>query len=142
VLKKVVYAGSQSASFVQATKDLAALADLSISRERVQRWTKRVGEQRVAETEAEATAYQQLPLPARRTSPTDQVPQVACVTMDGGRIQIRDRHASAGDDDSTGHWRETLVGCCLSMTSQEHVADPCRSRPVTSNRRSSRSTVA
>jgi hypothetical protein len=131
VLKKVAYAGSQSTSFVQATKDLEALADLSISRERVQRWTKRVGEQRVAETEAQATAYQQLPLPARRTSPTDQVPQVACVTMDGGRIQIRSRHDASQEDDAKGHWRETLVGCCLSMTSREHAEDPCPTIPQT-----------
>lgn len=131
-LKKVTYAGSQSASFVQATKDLAALAELSISRERVQRWTKRVGLERVAEVEAQAAAYQELPLPARRRSPTDQVPQVACIEMDGGRIQIRDRHhALAGADDSTGHWRETLVGCCLSIASVEHTEDPCPTIPQT-----------
>ena len=130
-MKKVAYAGSQSASFVQATKDLAALAELSISRERVQRWTKRIGEERVAETEAQAAVYQQLPLPARRTSPADQVPQVACVTMDGGRIQIRVRHDASQDEDAKGHWRETLVGCCLSMTSREHAEDPCPTIPQT-----------
>jgi hypothetical protein len=125
VLKKVAYAGSQSASFVQATKDLEALAELSISRERVQRWTKRIGEERVAETEAQAAVYQQLPLPARRTSPADQVPQVACVTMDGGRIQIRDRQEVPDDQDAKGYWRETLVGCCLSMRSVIEAEDPC-----------------
>lgn len=67
------------------------LAELSVSRERVQRWTKRIGRERVAETEAQAAAYQELTLPARRTSPTEQVPQVACVMADGGRIQIRAR---------------------------------------------------
>ena len=127
----MVYAGSQSASFVQATKDLAALAELSISRERVQRWTKRIGQERVAETEAQAAAYQQLPLPARRTSPTGQVPQVACVTMDGGRIQIRPRHETPPEQDSKGYWRETLVGCCLSMTSVAQAEDPCPTIPQT-----------
>lgn len=131
VLKKVAYAGSQSASFVQATKDLEALAEMSISRERVQRWTKRIGEERVAETAAQAAAYQQLPLPVRHTSPTDQVPQVACVTMDGGRIQIRSRQEASQEEDSQGHWRETLVGCCLSMTSDTHTEDPCPTIPQT-----------
>jgi hypothetical protein len=132
-LAKVAYAGSQSASFVQATKDLAALAELSVSRERVQRWTKRIGRERVAETEAQAAAYQKLTLPARRTCPTDQVPQVACVMADGGRIQIRPRQASAGDEDqqSNGYWRETLVGCCLSMTSVTQAEDPCPTIPST-----------
>ena len=60
MLKKLVYAGSQSASFVQATKDLLVLAEVQVSRERVQRWTKRIGEERVAEVEAAATSYQRM----------------------------------------------------------------------------------
>jgi len=131
VLQKVAYAGAQSASFVAAAKNLEALAELSVSRERVQRWTKRVGQERVAAVAARAAAYQQLPLPERRRSPTDQVPQVACVTMDGGRIQIRQRRVARAQDDAHGHWRETLVGCCLSMTSQEHAEDPCPTIPRT-----------
>jgi hypothetical protein len=98
---------------------------MSISRERVQRWTKRVGQERVAETAAPAAAYQQLPLPAWQTSPTDQVHQVACVTMDGGRIQIRDRQEVPDGQHAKGYWRETLVGCCLSMRSVTHAEDPC-----------------
>ena len=131
VLKKVVYAGSQAASFVQAAQALAALAELPISRERVQRWTKRIGRERVAELEADAASYQELPLPAQRTSPTAQVPPVACVTMDGGRIQIRVRQATPQEHDAKGHWRETLVGCCLSMTSVERAEDPCPTIPAT-----------
>jgi hypothetical protein len=127
-LKKVVYAGSQSASFVQATQDLETLAELSVSRERVQRWTKRIGCERVAEAQEQAEAYQALPLPARRTSPTDQIPQVACVMMDGGRIQIRPRSAASAES-SSGFWKETLVGCCLSMTGAVHQEDPCPTLP-------------
>lgn len=95
---------------------------------RVERWTKRVGEERLAEVERRAEEYEQLPLPVRQQSPTDQVPQVACVMMDGGRIQIRDRRASAPVD---FHWRETLVGCCLKMTSSEQAQDPCPVIPGT-----------
>jgi hypothetical protein len=51
--------------------------------------------------------------------------------MDGGRIQIRDRHEDASARDSEGYWRESLVGCCLSMTSEEHAADPCPQIPQT-----------
>jgi hypothetical protein len=131
MLKKVVYAGVQSASFVQATKDLAALAELSVSRERVQRWTKRVGRARNVEVEAATVAYQKLPLPEQRRNPTEQTPPVACVQMDGGRIQLRERRDASQRDDSKGHWRETLVGCLLSMTSEEHTADPCPAIPET-----------
>ncbi len=131
LLKKVTYAGSQSASFVEATKDLWALAEVQVSRERVQRWTKRVGLERVAEVERVAQSYEQLPLPERQKSPVAQVPPVACVQMDGGRIQIRDRGQPEGTRQSPGYWRETLVGCCLSMTSREHPADPCPTIPQT-----------
>ena len=125
----MVHAGSH-ASFVQASKDLAALAEVSISRERVRRWTQRIGQQRAAEVQAAAEAYAQLPLPARRQSPLDQIPSVACVEADGGRIQILKRKA-ARDDDAQGHWRETLVGSLLSMSSLEHAHDPCPTIPQT-----------
>ena len=129
MLRKVAYAGAQSASFVQATKDLEALAETEVSRERVQRWTKRVGVERVEQRREQAAAYQALPLPARRESPTGQAPQVACVMMDGGRIQVRDRQAES--DDAKSCRKESLIGCCLSMTSREHAEDPCPKIPKT-----------
>lgn len=133
MLRKVVHAGTRSASFVAATKDLGALAEVEVSRERVERWTKRIGEHRVAQVDAHAREYQELPLPQRRISPIDQVPPVACIQMDGGRIQIRQRNMSCQDEGrkSTGHWRESLVGCMLSMTSKEHDEDPCPTLPKT-----------
>jgi hypothetical protein len=101
--------------------------------ERVQRWTKRVGNERVADLERQAEAYQALPLPEQQKSPTAQVPQVACVMMDGGRIQIRPRQDSVGEEerDSKGYWRESLIGCCLSMIGQEHALDPSPTIPKT-----------
>jgi hypothetical protein len=131
MLRKVVHAGSQSASFVQAAKDLQVMAETKVSRERVQRWAKRVGEERVREVEERSQRYQSLPLPEQRQSPTDQVPQVACVMMDGGRIQERARKAPREEQDGKGYWKESLVGCCLSMTSEQHAADPCPTIPQT-----------
>jgi len=131
VLRKVVYAGSQSASFVQSAKDLNALAEVEVSREQVQRWTKRVGGERVDEVERQVEAFRQLSLPEQQQSPTPQIPQVACVQMDGGRIQIRDRQEPPKSRDAKGYWRENLVGCCLSMTSEEHAVDPCPTIPET-----------
>jgi hypothetical protein len=129
MLRKAVYAGAQSSSFVQAAQDLEALAEAGVSRERVQRWTKRVGQERLQDVERRAETYQSLPLPERRTSPTGQVPQVACVMTDGGRIQVRTR--CDGPRDVPGYWKESLVGCCLSMVSHERAADPCPAIPET-----------
>lgn len=129
MLRKVAYAGSQSASFVQAVADLAALAEVTVSRQRVGRWTQRIGDECVAQAEALAEAYQALGLPERRKSPRGQVPQVACVMMDGGRIQVRERRAE--NRAASGYWKESLVGCCLSMTSAERPQDPCPVIPQT-----------
>jgi len=129
MLRKVAYAGGKSASFVGATDDLAELAEQTVSRERVQRWTKRVGTECVEQAEALADAYQALPLPDQQKSPTDRSPQVACVMMDGGRIQVRDRHEQ--ERDAKDYWKESLVGCCLSMVSEEQAADPCPTIPKT-----------
>jgi hypothetical protein len=133
MLRKIAYAGSRSASFVQASNDLEVLAETEVSRERVQRWTKRVGVERIREAEALAQSYQELPLPEQQKSPTGRMPQMACVMVDGGRIQIRPRDGSLEkpDEKCKGYWRESLVGCCLSMISEEHLADPCPTIPKT-----------
>lgn len=130
MLRKVVYAGT-FAAFARAVNDLQVLAEIDVSREQVQRWTKRVGEERCDEVQRQAEAYQQLPLPEQHQSPTGQIPPVACVQMDGGRLQIRDRAESPSEGHSEGYWRESLVGCCLSMTSLESPIDPCPTIPET-----------
>ena len=58
--------------------------------------------------------------------------QVACVEMDGGRLQIRNRKPSEEESQRTkqaGFWREDKVGCLLSMTSAVSEEDPCPQIP-------------
>jgi hypothetical protein len=129
MLKKVTHAAAQSSSFAAAANDLQELAETKVTAKRVERWGERVGAERVEEARRQAEAYQALPLPEQWKSPTDQIPRVACVMMDGGRIQVRDRHAQ--QPEASGYWKESLVGCCLSMTSQEHASDPAPTIPQT-----------
>jgi len=90
--------------------------------------------------------YEQLPLPAQRESPVPQVPPVACIQMDGGRFQERERIAVEpslpkhvapedrepdSDSQNDGFWREYKAGILMSMTSKEHAADPCPELPAT-----------
>jgi hypothetical protein len=70
----------------------------------MQRWTKRVGAERVREAAALAESYQALTLSKQRQSPTDQIPQVACVMVDDGRNQIRKRQ------DSSEAWLPRVLG--------------------------------
>src|SRR6185312_16798119 len=61
-----------------------ALGELALLPKRVWRVAKRIGEERVEECRQAATEYEKLLLPAQRQSPSGQLPQVACVQMDGG----------------------------------------------------------
>ncbi len=129
-LKKVVYAGTQATSFPQGSRDLKELAELNVSPERVRRATERIGKERVAERDAQAAAYEALPIPARRSVPADQpTPAVACVQMDGGRLQYLDRAEPQRNEDDT-FWREMKVGCLWSMTSDVFTEDPCPRLPA------------
>jgi hypothetical protein len=130
----MVYAGSHASSFQQASKDLKEEAELDISDQRILRATKRIGLERVAGRNAETDAWEKLPLPDQQRSPREQVPPVACVEMDGGRLQIRDRKPTEEESQRTkkaGFWREDKVGCLLSMTSEVSQADPCPEIPKT-----------
>lgn len=129
-LKKVVYAGTQATSFPQGSRDLKELAELDVSPERVRRATERIGKERVAERDAQAAAYEALSIPAQRAVPADQpTPAVACVQMDGGRLQFFDRAEPQRNEDDT-FWREMKVGCLWSMTSEVSTEDPCPQLPA------------
>jgi hypothetical protein len=129
-LKKVVYAGTQATSFLQGSRDLKELAELDVSAERVRRASERIGQERVAERDAQAAAYEGLPIPVRRVVPVDQpTPAVACVQMDGGRLQFFDRAEPQRNEDDT-FWREMKVGCLWSMTSEVSAEDPYPQLPA------------
>lgn len=137
MLEKVVYAGSRSSSFAQAAEDIQKLAEANISSQRIRRATERIGNERAAQSAQAQADYNAMHLPARRLAPEGvQAPEVACVQMDGGRIQIRQRTMSDDklerpdqDDDSSGYWRETKVGCLLHMTSEISSTDPTPELP-------------
>lgn len=144
--RRIVFAAVQGVSFQDAAEALAELGELQLLPKRIWRAAKRIGEERVEECRASATHYEQLPLPAQRESPVTQVPRVACVQMDGGRFQERERGAAgtsvteklgAAPDASgaaapeDGFWREYKAGVLLSMVSDRHAADPCPELPAT-----------
>ena len=75
----IVYAGVQNTSFAAGRADLSNLARLEIS---------------------EKQAFLDLPLMEKFAAPVAHAPDLAVVSMDGGRLQIRDRppdEATEGD---------------------------------------------
>lgn len=135
-MKKVVHAAVNACSFRQAEEDLMVLAELAVSSQRVRRAARQIGRERIADREVRIEQWSELPLPAQQASPTDTVPDLVCVQPDGGRMQIRDRRdPQAGTLRIRGRkgrfWRETKVGCLMSMSSLEHADDPCPLIPRT-----------
>jgi hypothetical protein len=126
----MVFAGTQCGSFMEAQRTLAELASLSLDDKRIWRATQRAGEQLLKEQQLSIQAYEALALPARQESPINEVPEVACVSMDGGRYQRRDRDAVESAEKATC-WREMKVGCLVSMTSDSVATDPCAELPAT-----------
>jgi hypothetical protein len=133
VQRKMVFAATQCGSFAEAERALQELASLSVQAKRIWRATQRAGAERLAEQRASVEAYEDLPLPARRESPVTAVPPVACVAMDGGRFQRRDRQPPRGEaaEENATCWREMKVGCLASMASETSVEDPCPQLPAT-----------
>lgn len=133
MLQKIVYAGAKE-SFLEASRSLEEMADLEISRKEVERTTKRIGKERLAQRDSEVKAYRELPLPQKGSSPREQVPQIAAVGMDGGRYQriadASDRKQSADAASGSGRWREYKAGCLLSLTGESFAEDPCPDVPA------------
>jgi hypothetical protein len=124
------------------------LAEIHVDDKQIRRICKHIGAERCEERDADAAAYQALPLVERKSAP-DAVtaPDVAVVGVDGGRLQIFDRSATdvqtppPGDaatpasndpeerEDNGRHWREDKIGLLMTMKSEVHASDPCPEIP-------------
>ncbi len=159
LLAKITYAGTASRSFAEGSALLDKLADLPVSDKQVERVTRRIGAERVAERAAAVAAFVALPLVEKFAVPSGvTAPPLAVVLADGGRLQIRDEPATcaAPPEPATapgaaveavaaeapewaeetaaacrsGHWREDKVGLLLTMTSDVADTDPCVAIPA------------
>lgn len=125
----MVYSGVSAASFATASQDLANLANLSISAERVRRACGRVGGDRVAQHQRLQEAFESKPLLEQtRGKPADvEAPSIACVMADGGRYQHLDRQADASRPASARkgeHWKESRIALLANMSGARHESDP------------------
>lgn len=136
MLAQVVYAGAHAPSFARAAQDLYHLAGRVIAVKQVERLTRQVGAERVAERAAEIDAWRGRPLIDKSPVPEGVAPpELAVVEMDGGRLQIRTPPVSdAGAGEAAAprprHWREDKVGCLLSMAGAAPGEDPCPQIPA------------
>ena len=89
MLEKIVYAGVVSRSYQEAGALVRRLAELPVPDKQVERLTRRIGQERVAERDADVTDFQALPLAEKFGVPTGVTPpDLAVVMVDGGRLQF------------------------------------------------------
>ena len=122
--QKIVHAGVHSVSYQQASRDLIELSGLDVSPKQVERLTKRIGQERTAERNTAVAAYQKRPLMEKDAAADSSrpCPQVAMVSVDGGRLQIRGSQSIPGKQSS--HWRESKVAALETCLSTESLDDP------------------
>lgn len=140
VLQKAIWAGANNGSYQLASEALAELAGIQLAPKQIRRLVMQVGQERLAERDAAVEQLQHMPLPQRRAgSQAADPPELAVISMDGGRYQRRDHFRGAAAVPSNAsepvpaprgkHWRETKVGSLLSMASPVHADDPAPEFP-------------
>jgi hypothetical protein len=102
LLNVISYAGANKVSFREASKDLQMMAGEAVKEKQVERLTKRIGQERLAERDAEVERFVGLPLVQRcEQAPADVEPlgdkQVAVVMADAGMLQLRAAPVESGD---------------------------------------------
>lgn len=122
--QKVVHAGVHGASYQQASRDLAELSGLKIPTKQVERLTRRIGQERAVQRAAAVAAYKDRPLMQKDAAadPSRPCPQVAMVSVDGGRLQIRG--TGAAPEERSSRWRESKVAVLETYLSPEWPEDP------------------
>lgn len=84
----------QNTSFAAGSQDLQVLAGLNVPEKPVERLSKRIGQERVDQRQQQVQAFEEFPVMAKFGSPVAHPPELAVVSMDGGRLPILDRRVS------------------------------------------------
>lgn len=142
VQQMIVYAGRVATSFANAADLLENLTRLGVPIKQVERLTRQIGTERVAQRDAAVADFQALPLVQKFDAPAGvEPPELACVFVDGGRLQIRERTEAADEPTQNqeqdwepekpgkGFWREDKIALLAQMASASSAVDPCPEVP-------------
>jgi hypothetical protein len=121
VLERIVSAGGLAKSFDVAAKLLKLVGEINVCSRQVNNLTVMVGEELARDRDRQTAAYIDQPLP-RTATRVEPIPQLACVEVDGGRMQTRT--AGEGPGVHEAHWRETKTAGFFRMKTTSHATDP------------------
>ncbi len=115
---KAVTAGGEFRSYERASQMLDVLADVRMSGMQVARLTEEIGGELATARDERAERHRRRELPSEATTP---VP-IACVEVDGGRLQTRASQAARGVHAPA--WKESKVACLWRMEGATFSEDP------------------
>ncbi|GIW98867.1 MAG: hypothetical protein KatS3mg111_2200 [Pirellulaceae bacterium] len=119
-------AGGSCKSYAIAAKLIRKFLNIPISAKQVSELTTLVGRQLRASRDERTERWKNRSLsqPKNEVLPT---PQLACVQIDGGRMQTR--QAGGGHGVFDPHWRETKNASFHRMATKTYASDPCPELP-------------
>ena len=136
VVKKVILAAVETKSFARAEAVMAKIAEVEISGRHIGRLANEHGVRLIDQQRERVIAHRQKQLAVE----VENVPELAVVELDGGRIRTRAEGQGPGTHEPA--WKETKNALFLRMSSEVHEHDPCPELPETlQNRRRIRQLV-
>lgn len=123
VTERIVAVGGASTSFAIGSK---LLMDLKVSARTINATTARIGSELEHERNAQADAYRDRPLTQEATQAATPI-VIACVEVDGGRMQTRAPGQGVGVHDP--HWREDKNAGFFRMHGQRYAEVPSPDLP-------------
>ena len=141
VARKMVYAGVHARSFKESSGFCRELAELEIQGRRIGRFVRKIGTERVEQRDRETESWQAFTPKQRGICAVAEPPKCVAVSMDGGRLQIRQRVATEavaetcegsraseapGTDRSEKgkFWREMKGGLLMELEAVSFDEDP------------------
>ena len=126
LIEKTVQLGTMLRSFPQARIASQSLLDVRLTTKRIERLTERIGQERVAERDAQVRTWQSLPLVEKLVAPPGvKPPDVVAVSCDGGRLQRCDLPA-----ERDSNWCEYKAGTLSQLKAVTQANDPCPEIPA------------
>jgi hypothetical protein len=121
VLEKKVLAAAYAPSYAIGEIVLRKIGGIDLTGRSLNKTAVKIGAEMVREREAKTAAYLRQPLPRQHGHPKTPI-SLACVSVDGGRMQTRDEGAGKGVHHP--HWRETKNALFSRMKSDISTDDP------------------
>lgn len=121
VLEKKVLAAAYAPSYAIGGAVLQKIGGIALTGRGLNKTAVKIGTEMVAARDARTAAYFQQPLPRQHAAPKTPI-QLACVSVDGGRMQTREEGGGQGVHHP--HWRENKNALFLRMKSDRFAQDP------------------